>query len=114
MILLNHGGFLISQYIYIYIYIYILYIYISQYRFFIQKHHVYFLISQNRFCDIKNRFGYIKFDFVISQSGGFIQVSFRTLSITTFNSQKPKAQIYICICEFFRFQSRKLCTVGQS
>ena len=32
---------------------------------------VYFLISENRFCDIKNRFSYIKFDFVISQSGGF-------------------------------------------
>ena len=39
----------------------------------------YHQISQNffdqkksRFCDIKNRFGYIKFDFVISQSGGFI------------------------------------------
>ena len=30
-----------------------------------------FLISQSRFCDIKNRFAYIKFDFVISQSGGF-------------------------------------------
>ena len=39
--------------------------------FFIQKNQVYFLISQNRFCDIKNRFAYIKFDFVISQSGGF-------------------------------------------
>ena len=36
------------------------------------KNQVYILISQNRFCDIKNRFGYIKFDFVISQSGGFI------------------------------------------
>ena len=32
---------------------------------------VYFFISENRFCDIKNRFAYIKFDFVISQSGGF-------------------------------------------
>ena len=30
------------------------------------------MVSQNRFCDIKNGFGYIKFDFVISQSGGFI------------------------------------------
>ena len=45
--------------------------YISQNRF-LYKNQVYFLISQNRFCDIKNRFGYIKFDFVISQSGGFI------------------------------------------
>ena len=50
MVSLNHGGFL----------------YISQ----TSKSQVYFLISQNRFCDIKNRFGYIKFDFVISQSGG--------------------------------------------
>ena len=50
------------------------FLYISQNRFFfffIQKNQVYFLISQNRFCDIKNRFAYIKFDFVISQSGGF-------------------------------------------
>ena len=39
--------------------------------FFIQKNQVYFFISQNRFCDIKNRLAYIKFDFVISQSGGF-------------------------------------------
>ena len=38
---------------------------------FIQKNQVYFLISQNRFCDIKNWFAYIKFDFVITQSGGF-------------------------------------------
>ena len=109
MISLNHGGFLVSHFLYIYITKSILY----------TKNQVYFLISQNRFCDIKNRFGYIKFDFVISQSGGFIvllciQVSFRTLSITTFNCQKPKAQIYICICELSRFQSRKLCTVGQS
>ena len=36
-----------------------------------KKNQVYFLISQNRFCDIKNRFAYIKFDFVISQTGGF-------------------------------------------
>ena len=48
------------------------FIYILQNRFFIQKNQVYFLISQTRFCDIRNRFGYIKFDFVISQSGGFI------------------------------------------
>ena len=39
---------------------------------FYTKNQVYFFISQNRFCDIKNRFGYIKFDFVISQSGCFI------------------------------------------
>ena len=39
---------------------------------FLYKNQVYFLISQNRFCDIKNRSGYIKFDFVISQSGVFI------------------------------------------
>ena len=37
-----------------------------------KKNNVYFLISQNRFCDIKSKFGYIKFDFLISQSGGFI------------------------------------------
>ena len=39
--------------------------------FFFIKNQVYFLISQNRLCDIKNRFAYIKFDFVISQNGGF-------------------------------------------
>ena len=39
---------------------------------FLDKKSGLFLISQNRFCDIKNRFGYIKFDFVISQSGCFI------------------------------------------
>ena len=39
---------------------------------FYTKNQVYILISQNRFCDIKNRFAYIKFDFVISRSGGFI------------------------------------------
>ena len=51
------------------------FMYILQIRFFIQKIRFiifFFLISQNRFCDIKNRFGYIKFDFVISQSGVFI------------------------------------------
>ena len=37
-----------------------------------KKNQVYFFISQNRFCDIKNSFGYIKFDFVISQTGVFI------------------------------------------
>ena len=69
-------SFLVSHiyiYIYIYIYMYIyIYIYISQNPFFIQKIiRFIFLISQNRFCDIKNRFAYIKFDFVISQRGGF-------------------------------------------
>ena len=53
------------------------FIYITKSTFFLcekkkqKKKQVYFLISQNRFCDIKNRFAYIKFDFVISQSGGF-------------------------------------------
>ena len=59
--------------------------------FFIQKNQVYCLLSQNRFCDIKNKFAYIKFDFVISQSGDF-NVSFRILSITTFICHKPEAQ----------------------
>ena len=47
------------------------FLYITKSIFYTKKHQVYFLISQNRFCDIKNRFAYIKFDFVISQSGGF-------------------------------------------
>ena len=47
------------------------FLYITKSIFYIKKIQVYFLISQNRFCDIKNRFAYIKFDFVISQSGGF-------------------------------------------
>ena len=48
------------------------FIYITKSIFFLyKKNQVYFFISQNRFCDIKNRFAYIKFDFVISQSGGF-------------------------------------------
>ena len=83
------------------------FIYISQIDFFIQKIGLFF-ISQNQFCDIKNRFGYIKFDFVISQSGGLlcIQVSFRTLSIRTFNCQKPKAQI--CIYVFVSFSGFSL------
>ena len=66
---------------------FVLYIYYT-------KNQVYFFISQNRFCDIKNRFGYIQFDFVMSQNGVFIVntgLSFRTLSITTFNCQKPMA-----------------------
>ena len=52
MISLNHGGFLVSQFIFIY-------------------HKIDFFIQKIRFIFEKNRFGYIKFDFVISQSGGF-------------------------------------------
>ena len=52
--------------IFLYIYIY------HKIDFLYKKNQVYFFISHNQFCDIKNRFGYIKFDFVISQSGGFI------------------------------------------
>ena len=70
VISLNHGGFLVSHFF--------LYIYITK-SIFYTKNQVYFFISQNRFCDIKNRFGYIKFDFVISQSGGFI-VAYKSLS----------------------------------
>ena len=62
MISLNHGSFFGVTFFF----------YISQNRYFLyKKNQVYFLISQNRFCDIKNRFAYIKFDFVISQTGGF-------------------------------------------
>ena len=61
MISLNHGGFLVSQYFF----------FITKSIFLYKKNQVYFLISQNRFCDIKDRFAYIKFDFVISQSGSF-------------------------------------------
>ena len=84
------------------------FLYISQNRFFIQK--------------IRFIFWYNKIDFVISKIDLVIlnlilwhhklvvllciQVSFRVLSISTFNCQKPKAQIYICICEIFRFQSQ--------
>ena len=60
MISLNHEGFLVSHF------------FIYHKIDFYTKNQVYFLISQNRFCDIKNRFGKVKFDFVISQSGGFI------------------------------------------
>ena len=63
MISLNHEGFLVSHFF--------LYIY-HKIDFLSKKIQVYFFISQNRFCDIKNRFGYIKFEFLISQSGGFI------------------------------------------
>ena len=45
-------------FLYIYIYIY-------------QKS-IFYTKKSGLFYDIKNRFGYIKFDFVISQSGGFI------------------------------------------
>ena len=66
MISLNHAGFLVSYF----------FIYVTKSNFYTKKkkkkNQVYFLKSQNRFCDIQNRFGYIKFDFVISQSGGFI------------------------------------------
>ena len=61
MISLNHGIFLVSQFVLIYI----------TKSLFKQKNQGFF-ISQNRFYDIKNRFGYIEFDFVISQRGGFI------------------------------------------
>ena len=47
------------------------FLYVTKSIFYTKKNQVYFLISQNQFCDIKNRFAYIKFDFVISQSGGF-------------------------------------------
>ena len=57
LISLKHGGFLVSHFL----------LYISQDRIFIQKNQVYFFYHK-----IKNRFGYIKFDFVISQSGRFI------------------------------------------
>ena len=64
--------------------------------FFIQTNQVYFSISQNRFCDIKNRFAYIKFDFVISQSGVFYVHTglFQDFinNITSFDCQKTKAQ----------------------
>ena len=47
----------------------IFFLYITKSIFSYKKNQVYFLIY--RFCDIKNRFAFIKFDFVISQSGGF-------------------------------------------
>ena len=50
--------------------IFFIYIY-HKMDFLYKKNQVYFLISQNQICDIKNRLAYIKFDFVISQSGGF-------------------------------------------
>ena len=50
----------------------IIFLYITKSIFYTKKSGLFFLISHNRFCDIKNRFGYIKFDFVISQNGGFI------------------------------------------
>ena len=74
---------------------------------------IFLYISQNRFSIKKIRFIFLyhKIDFVISKIDLVvlnlilcIQVSFRILSITTFNCQKPKAQIYICICELFRFR----------
>ena len=47
------------------------FIYISQNRFFIQKIRSIFYITKSILW-YQNRFGHIKFDFVISQSGGFI------------------------------------------
>ena len=69
----------------------------NQQFFFVIYHKIDFFYTKNQVY-IKNRFGYIKFDFVISQSGGFIiQVSFRTLSVTNFKHQKTKTQIYIFV-----------------
>ena len=61
VISLNHGGFLVSHFFYIYI----------TKSIFIQKIRFIFYITKSILW-YQNRFGYIKFDFVISQSGGFI------------------------------------------